>query len=99
MANNNESVEEIKDDGLSFNPELEDKGDGLSYNPELENTKIIASDPVVDEPDNDDGLSFNKELQGPTFIQDKSYNIDVSQYEGDVGNGTEVYMPDVLEEV
>ena len=95
MANNNESVEEIKDDGLSFNSELEDKSDGLSYNPELENTKIIASDPVVDEPDNDDGLTFNKELQGPTFIQDKSYNIDVSQYEGDVGNGTEVYMPDV----
>lgn len=97
MTKNNESVKEIKDDGLSFDSELKDNTDGLSYDPELENTKIIASDPVVDEPDNDDGLTFDKELYGPTFILDKSYNIDVSKYIGRVGNGTEVYMPNVIE--
>ena len=83
MAEVNESPQGVQDDGLSFNPELE-------------NTKVIASDPVIDEPKNDDdGLTFNKDLVGPTFINDKSYNIDLSQYEGDVGNGTEVYMPNV----
>ena len=74
------------------------KDDGLSFNPELENTKVIASDPIVpkaQEGKTDDGLVFNGDLDGAKFIQDNSYNIDVSKYEGDVGNG-QVYMPNIV---
>ena len=85
-------------------PKVEVEDNGLSYNPELENTKVIASDgdkpiestepiPSTDgvKPDaepEDNGLRYNEDLLGAGFIRDKRYNIDVNEYLGDVGNGT-----------